>query len=79
MTKVFHLGSERAKLSLIGECFNVFNISNLGGYSYNLTPASTSAAAAAATAGFGIPTSRDSNIFGSGGPRAFQFAARFSF
>jgi hypothetical protein len=79
VTKVFHLGSERAKLSLIGECFNVFNIANLGGYSYNLTPASTSAAAAAATAGFGIPTSRDSNIFGSGGPRAFQFAARFSF
>ena len=70
VTKVFKLGSERAKLSLIGECFNVFNIANLGGYSYNLTSNS---------AGFGQPTSADSNIFGSGGPRAFQFAARFTF
>jgi len=70
VTKVFKLGSERAKLSLIGECFNVFNIANLGGYSYNLTSNS---------AGFGLPTSRDSNVFGSGGPRAFQFAGRFTF
>jgi len=70
VTKVFKLGSERAKLSLIGECFNVFNIANLGGYSYNLTSNS---------AGFGVPTSADSNVFGSGGPRAFQFAARFTF
>ena len=70
VTKVFKLGTERAKLSLIGECFNVFNIANLGGYSWNLTSNS---------AGFGQPTSADSNIFGSGGPRAFQFAARFTF
>ena len=70
VTKVFKLGTERAKLSLIGECFNVFNIANLGGYSYNLTSNS---------AGFGVPTSRDSNVFGSGGPRAFQFAGRFTF
>jgi hypothetical protein len=70
VTKVFKLGTERAKLSLIGECFNVFNIANLGGYSYNLTSSG---------AGFGVPTSRDSNIFGSGGPRAFQLAARFTF
>ena len=70
VTKVIKLGTERAKLNLIAECFNVFNIANLGGYSYNL---GTSAA------GFGVPTSADSNIFGSGGPRAFQFAARFSF
>jgi len=70
VTKVIKLGTERAKLNLIGECFNVFNIANLTGYSYNLTSNS---------AGFGLPTSRDSNVFGSGGPRAFQFAARFSF
>ena len=73
VTKVINLGTERAKLSLIGECFNVFNIANLGGYSYNLP---TSAAAAA---GFGVPTSASSNVFGSGGPRAFQFAAKFNF
>ena len=70
LTKTFNLGTERLKLKLIGECFNVFNIANLGGYSYNLTPTG---------AGFGVPTSRDSNIFGSGGPRAFQFAGRFEF
>jgi hypothetical protein len=70
ITKVFKLGTERAKLSLIGECFNVFNIANLGGYSYNLTSDG---------GGFGVPTSRESNVFGSGGPRAFQFAAKFTF
>ena len=70
VTKVFKLGTERAKLSLIGECFNVFNIANLGGYSYNLGPSG---------AGFGVPTSASSNVFGSGGPRAFQFAGRFTF
>lgn len=70
VTKVFKLGTERAKLSLIGECFNVFNIANLGGYSYNLTSNG---------AGFGVPTSASSNVFGSGGPRAFQFAGRFTF
>jgi len=70
VTKVFKLGTERAKLSLIGECFNVFNIANLGGYSYNL---------GSSGAGLGVPTSASSNVFGSGGPRAFQFAGRFSF
>ena len=70
VTKVFKLGTERAKLSLIAECFNVFNIANLGGYSYNLGPSPI---------GFGVPTSASSNVFGSGGPRAFQFAGKFSF
>jgi hypothetical protein len=70
LTKTFNLGTERLKLKLIGECFNIFNIANLGGYSYNLTSNG---------AGFGVPTSRDSNVFGSGGPRAFQVAGRFEF
>jgi hypothetical protein len=70
VTKVFHLGTERAKLSIFGECFNIFNIANLGGYSYNLT---------SSPAGFGVPTSATSNIFGSGGPRAFQLGSRFTF
>jgi hypothetical protein len=73
VTKVIKLGTERAKLSLIGECFNVFNIANLGGYSYNLPTTQAQAT------GFGVPTSAESNVFGSGGPRAFQFAAKFSF
>jgi len=70
VTKVFKLGTERAKLTILGECFNVFNIANLGGYSYNL---------GSDPRGFGVASSRASNIFGSGGPRAFQLAARFTF
>jgi len=70
VTKVFHLGTERAKLAIFGECFNLFNIANLGGYSYNLSSNG---------AGFGVPTSATSNIFGSGGPRAFQLGGRFTF
>ena len=70
VTRIFRLGSERMKLSLFGECFNIFNIANLGGYSYNLTDSG---------GGFGVPAVRTSNIFGSGGPRAFQLGGRFTF
>ncbi len=48
--------------------FNVFNISNLSGYSFNL-----------ASPTFGQPTQRANQVFGSGGPRATQIGARFSF
>src|SRR6266852_6320796 len=57
---------ERWRLSLIGEVFNLYNAANLSGYSGDLTnPAS-----------FGQPTSRFTQVFGSGGPRAFQLGAR---
>ena len=59
---------EELRLSLIGEVFNIFNIANLGGYSEDLQ-----------SANFGIPTTRTNQVFGSGGPRAFQIAARLSF
>ena len=60
---------ERYKLNLFAEGFNVFNIANLGGISTSLNnPAS-----------FGVPTSRAGQVFGSGGPRAFQLGGRFSF
>jgi len=62
---VFH---ERWRLMLIGEVFNLFNIGNLSGRSGDL-----------AGAGFGQPTSRVTQVFGSGGPRSFQLAARVSF
>ena len=59
---------ERFRIFAIGEVFNLFNIANLGGYSGDLSSLT-----------FGQPTSRASNVFGTGGPRAFQFALRFSF
>ncbi len=59
---------EKIKLSLIGEGFNIFNISNLDGYTGNLQ-----------SVDFGQATTRTNQVFGTGGPRAFQFAARLSF
>ena len=59
---------ERYKLSVFGEAFNLLNIANLGGISSTVTDS-----------GFGVPTSRAGQVFGSGGPRAFQFGSRFSF
>jgi hypothetical protein len=67
VTRVISI-TERLRLSIIAEGFNMFNVSNLGGYSNNLQSAS-----------FGVPTTRVNQIFGSGGPRAFQFAGRLTF
>jgi len=60
--------TEKVKFQLIGEAFNVFNVSNLAGYSGTLNAAN-----------YGTPTSRAGGTFGSGGPRSFQFAARLQF
>ena len=68
LTKIFRLHGERWKLTLLGECFNVFNIANLTNYNTALNAPN-----------FGQPTQRESNIFGTGGPRAFQLASRVSF
>jgi hypothetical protein len=62
---LFH---ERWRLSLIGEVFNLYNKANLSGYSGDLT-----------STAFGQPSSRATQIFGSGGPRAFQLAMRVNF
>jgi hypothetical protein len=61
--------AERWRLALIGEVFNLYNAANLSGHSGDLT----------SVAFFGQPTSRFTQVFGSGGPRAFQFGARVSF
>jgi hypothetical protein len=68
VTKTFGLGNTN-RLAVFVEVFNVFNIANLGGYSYNLSNTTT----------FGQPTNRASQVFGSGGPRAFQLGGRFTF
>ncbi|HEX6625744.1 MAG TPA: hypothetical protein VF064_18655, partial [Pyrinomonadaceae bacterium] len=56
------------RLTLVGEAFNLYNAANLSGHSGNL-----------AGIGFGQPTARFTQVFGSGGPRAFQLGARVSF
>jgi len=68
VTKTFTLGGAN-KLAVFVEVFNVFNVANLGAYSFNLSN----------TATFGRPTNRASQVFGSGGPRAFQLGGRFTF
>lgn len=60
--------AERLRLTLIGEVFNVYNAANLSGHSGNL-----------ASVAFGQPSARFTQVFGSGGPRAFQLGARISF
>jgi carboxypeptidase family protein len=59
---------EKLQMQLIGEVFNLFNVSNLDGYSGTLN-----------TANYGIPTRRAGGTFGTGVPRSFQFAARLTF
>ena len=59
---------QRASLTLIGEVFNIYNGANLLGHSGDVT-----------SPGFGQPTSRATQVFGSGGPRSFQVAARLTF
>jgi hypothetical protein len=57
------------EIRLIGEAFNIFNVSNLTNYNFTLT----------SPASFGQANQRVGQTFGSGGPRAFQVAARLSF
>jgi hypothetical protein len=68
VTKTFTF-ADQARLAVFVEAFNIFNVANLGGYSFNLSNATT----------FGQPTNRASQVFGSGGPRAFQIGGRFTF
>jgi hypothetical protein len=68
LSKLFKLKSqEDMSLELIGEVFNMFNISNFTNYNGLLNDS------------FGQPTSKAGQAFGFGGPRAFQFAAKFKF
>ncbi len=60
---------DNVTLKIFGEAFNIFNISNLGGYNFTVNSGGA----------FGLAQSRASQVFGSGGARAFQFGGRFSF
>jgi carboxypeptidase family protein len=63
------LSGRRARIAVFGEVFNLFNTANLVQYSGNLLEPAT----------FGQPGGRFTQLFGSGGPRAFQLGARVSF
>jgi hypothetical protein len=67
LTRIIKL-REDVRLNLIGEVFNLFNIANLTGYSGAINQPN-----------FGQPSGLAGQVFGTGGPRAFQFAARLSF
>jgi Carboxypeptidase regulatory-like domain/TonB-dependent Receptor Plug Domain len=67
LTKRFNI-KEKVTVSLIGEVFNLFNVANLTGYSNVLNQPN-----------YGQPSARAGQAFGTGGPRAFQVAARVEF
>ncbi len=73
VTKFFRW-HERYALSIFGEVFNVFNFANLGGYSSTIDQVQPNQVFS-----FGQATSRAGQVFGSGGPRAFQLGGRFQF
>ena len=75
LSKSLHFG-ERTSLDLIGEAFNLFNTTNVLGIS------NTNYSGYGNVLGsknFGQPVTTAGGVFGSGGPRAFQLAARFNF
>ncbi len=83
LSREFRLG-ERFRLEAIGEVFNLFNKTNILGSSNSnysgffnvLVPDSNNPALSSA---FGKPVSTAGGVFGSGGPRAFQLAAKLTF
>jgi len=83
LRKKFAFG-DRASLSLIGEGFNLANqvnirgsnTANFAGRNISIGPDTTGTAV---QTNFFSPVSVAGGFFGSGGPRAFQFAARVEF
>jgi hypothetical protein len=72
--------AERYSIQGLFEVFNLFNNANLTGYSTRLDQgALVNGVIVPRTANFGQATGRVGQNFGTGGPRAFQFGARFSF
>lgn len=75
LTKSFNF-NERFRVQLIGEVFNVFNFANLVNVSDVVLPVEGTPANEITTL---RPSQRSNSVFGTGGPRSFQFGARFTF
>jgi hypothetical protein len=88
VSKKFTIG-ERFTIEPIAEVFNLFNVTNVLGVSnVNYSGFSNvlvrdnndpSNPGFLRSSSFGLPVSTAGGVFGSGGPRAFQFAARVTF
>jgi hypothetical protein len=93
LSKTFAFG-DRARLEVMGEAFNIFNVTNIlgvsnqnySGYRNALVrdsndpgPVDDRNPAYLRSSSFGRPSTTAGGVFGSGGPRAFQLGARFSF
>ena len=88
VSKVFRFG-EQLKIEPLVEVFNLFNVtnvlgfskSNYSGFSNVLARDSNDPTSAGflRSSSFGRPVTTAGGVFGSGGPRAFQFAARVTF
>lgn len=76
--------ADHYSISLIGEAFNIFNVANIlgvsnlnySGFANTLSPDQSNPSYSSR---FGTPVSTAGGVFGSGGPRAFQLAARLTF
>lgn len=68
--------NEKYKISFIGEVFNLFNVANLTNVNDVVLPHAGTPANEITTL---RPTQRTTSVFGTGGPRAFQFGVRFGF
>jgi hypothetical protein len=88
LSKAFKIG-ERVRIEPIAEVFNLFNVTNVlgvsnvnySGFSNVLVRDSNDPTNAGflKSSDFGRPVTTAGGVFGSGGPRAFQFAARITF
>jgi hypothetical protein len=88
LSRSFQVGA-RLTLEAIGECFNVFNVTNILGVSKsnysgyaNVLARDSSAPADAGylrSSSFGRALTTAGGVFGSGGPRAFQLGLRARF
>jgi outer membrane receptor protein involved in Fe transport len=67
---------EKVRIEPIAEVFNLFNITNVLGFSKS---GYSGFGNVLGSSNFGQPITTAGGVFGSGGPRAFQFAARVTF